>query len=229
MTELLLVDEDSQRRIDVWDRLVEEGYRVQMASEAREALARALSSSIDIVVLDVSLRDRDGVDLCRELRQRGFAGAVILLTDAERASDRIRGLNGGADDVVTRPFDLMELVARVEACHRRRSALVAAPATRRFGEIELDLRGSRVLKAGRPVPITPREFELLRCLAENAGTPVSRAELLDSAWGRDSMPSPQTVDVHVAWLRRKLERDPDRPTLIRTVHGVGYVLSAETA
>jgi two-component system, OmpR family, alkaline phosphatase synthesis response regulator PhoP len=225
MTELLLVDEDSQRRIELWDRLVEEGYRVHMASEAREALARALSSGIDLVVLDVTLRDGDGVALCQELRQRGFEGAVVLLTDADRASDRVLGLKLGADDVLTRPFELMELVARIEACLRRGPALAATPATQRFGEIELDLRGSRVLKAGQPVPMTPREFKLLRCLAEKAGTPVSRAQLLDSAWGRDSMPSPQTVDVHVAWLRRKLERDPARPTLIRTVHGVGYVLS----
>ena len=227
MTELLLVDEDSQRRIDLWDRLVEEGYRVHMASEGREALERALSNGIDIVVLDVALRDRDGVGVCQELRQRGFEGAVVLLTDPERDRDRVLGLRLGADDVLTRPFELMELLARIEACLRRGPTHAVAPATRRFGEIELDLRGFRVLKAGQPVPMTPREFKLLCCLAENAGTPVTRAQLLDSAWGSDSMPSPQTVDVHVAWLRRKLERDAQRPTLIQTVHGVGYVLSAD--
>ena len=228
MTELLLVDEDSQRRIGLWDRLVEEGYRVHMASEGREALARALSNGIDIVVLDVSLHDRDGVGLCQELRRLGFEGAIILLTDPERARDRVIGLKLGADDVLTRPFEVMELVARIEACLRRGPMHSVAPAMHRFGEIELDLLGSRVLKAGQPVPMTPQEFKLLSCLAEKAGKPVSRTELLDCAWGRDSTPSPQTVDVHIAWLRRKLERDPERPTLIRTVHGVGYVLSADS-
>ena len=225
MFDLLLVDANAQRRLDVWDRLVEEGYRVETAARGHEALERALSGGIDLVLLDVALDDRDGLGVCEELRQRGFSGALILVTDPERAGERVRGLRLGADDVLTRPFAMIELSARIEACLRRGTASPApAAGLLRLGDVEVDLRGACVSRAGRPVPVSPREFQLLRCLVERAGTPVSRAELLDHAWGRDAMPGPQTVDVHIAWLRRKLETDPRRPTLIRTVHGVGYVL-----
>jgi DNA-binding response OmpR family regulator len=226
MTGLLLVDADTRRRLAVWDRLVEEGYQVVLASLAREAVERALAGGIDLVVLDLDLPDGDGFGVCETLRRSGFGGGLILVTDRERAAERVQGLKVGADDVLTRPFELIELCARIEACLRRGTAY---PRPResllRFGSVEVDLRGARISKCGEPVHVSPREFQLLRCLVEQAGTPVSRAELLDRAWGRDAMPSPQTVDVHIAWLRRKLETDPQRPVLIRTVHGVGYMLS----
>jgi DNA-binding response OmpR family regulator len=226
MTELLLVDADTRRRLDVWDRLVAEGYRVVLASFAREAVERALAGGIDLMVLDASLPDGDGLGLCDTLRRGGFGGGLILATDPERAGERARGLNLGADDVLTRPFELIELCARIEACLRRRRACPPPKeAALRFGDIEVDLCGARVAKRGRPVHVSPREFQLLRCPVEHVGAPVSRAELLDRAWGREATPTPQTVDVHIAWLRRKLETDPRRPVLIRTVHGVGYLLS----
>jgi DNA-binding response OmpR family regulator len=225
MADLLLVDADAGRRAGMSDRLVEEGHRVDAVALGAEALARVGSGGVELVLLDAALGDHDGLALCAELRRRGFAGALILLVDPERARERVSALRQGADDVLTRPFELVELVARVEACLRRAAAYPAPPAPRlRFGDVEVDLRGACVSKAGRPVPLSPREFGLLRCLVERAGAPVSRADLLDHAWGEDATPSPQTVDVHVAWLRRKLEADPRRPTLIRTVHGVGYVL-----
>lgn len=226
MIDLLLVDADTRRRLDVWDRLVGEGYRVVLASLAREAVERGLAGGIDLVVLDLSLPDGDGFDVCETLRRGGFGGVLILVTDSDRASERAHGLNLGADDVLTRPFELIELCARIEACLRRGAAYPPRKeSVHRFGDIEMDLCSARVAKCGRPVHVSPREFQLLRCLVEHAGMPVSRAELLDRAWGREATPSPQTVDVHIAWLRRKLETDPRRPVLIRTVHGVGYVLS----
>jgi two-component system alkaline phosphatase synthesis response regulator PhoP len=225
MLDLLLVAEDSQRRLEVWNRLVEEGHRVELTSDGSEALARALSGSIELVILDLALGHGVGLGVCRELRQRGFEGAIILVVEAERVAERVLGLKLGADDVLTRPFEIIELLARIEACLRRGPVCATVPVTRRFGEVAVDLRGGRVLRAGRPVPLSPREFQLLRCLVEHAGSPVSRAELLDCAWGRDAMPGPQTVDVHIAWLRRKLETDPRRPHLIRTIHGVGYLLA----
>lgn len=226
MTALLLVDADTDRRLAVWDRLVEEGYQVLLASVAREAVERVLAGGIDLVVLDLDLPDEDGFGVCKTLRRSGFGGGLILVTDRERAAERVHALNVGADDVLTRPFELIELSARIEA-RLRRSTANAPPKVSplRFGEIEVDLCAACVSKSGEPVHLSPREFQLLRCLVEQAGTTVSRAELLDSAWGRDATPSPQTVDVHIAWLRRKLEMDPQRPVLIRTVHGVGYVLS----
>lgn len=223
MANLLLVDGDAQRRLDVWDRLVEEGHRVEMAALGGEALRRVLAGGICLVLLEVVLADSDGLSVCKELRRRGYTGTLILLADSERAC--VLGLRAGADDVLTRPFQLVELCARIEACLRRRPAPHGpARPTLRFGDVEVDLCDARVAKAGRPVPLSPREFQLLRCLIERAGRPVSRIELLDRAWGEDAAPSPQTVDVHVAWLRRKLETDPRRPVLIRTVHGIGYML-----
>jgi len=225
MANLLLVDGDAQRRLDIWDRLVEEGHRVEMAALGGEALSRVLAGGICLVLLEVALADRDGLSVCEELRRRGYAGTLILLADSERTRECVLGLRAGADDVLTRPFQLVELCARIEACLRRRPvARVPAGPTLRFGDVEVDLCDARVAKAGRPVPLSPREFQLLRCLIERAGRPVSRLELLDRAWGEDATPSPQTVDVHVAWLRRKLETDPRRPVLIRTVHGIGYML-----
>jgi two-component system, OmpR family, alkaline phosphatase synthesis response regulator PhoP len=226
MVEIVLADGDAARRVEVWDRLVEEGYHVRLASDGRETLALALGDGTDLVVLDASLRDRDGASLCQELRRCGFQGGVILLTDPGRVQERILGLRLGADDVLTRPFDLSELAARVEACTRRSPV---SRTTHRFGEIEVDLRGARVLRAGVQVSLSQREFQLLRCLVEHCGQPVRRAELLDRAWGHDASPSPQTVDVHIAWLRSKLETDPRHPTLIRTIPRVGYVLSADPA
>lgn len=226
MTVVLLVDVDTRRRLVVWDRLVEEGYQVVLASLASEAVERALAGGIDLVVLDLDLPDGDGFGVCETLRRSGFGGGLILVSDRETATERVHGLNIGADDVLTRPLELIELSARIEACLRRGTAY---PSPRqsllRFGNIEVDLCGACVSKSGEPVHLSPREFRVLRCLVEQAGTTVSRAELLDRVWGRDATPSPQTVDVHIAWLRRKLEPDPQRPVLIRTVHGVGYVLS----
>jgi DNA-binding response OmpR family regulator len=229
MTSILLVDDDADLRLDLWDRLVEEGYRVVMAADGEEALARAGAEGFDLVLLDATLPGRGGLDVCRELRRRGFDGPVILLTRGADVADRVLGLKLGADDCLARPFDVAELLARVEACLRRGAACAPAGRVRRFGGIEVDLRGARVLRDGRDVSMSPREFQLLRCLVEHAGTPLSRDQLLDRAWGRDAMPTPRTVDVHVAWLRHKLEVDPHRPTLIRTVHGVGYLFAGGEA
>jgi two-component system, OmpR family, alkaline phosphatase synthesis response regulator PhoP len=229
MTSILLVDDDADLRLDLWDRLVEEGYRVVMAADGEEALARAGAEGFDLVLLDATLPGRGGLDVCRELRRRGFDGPVILLTRGADVADRVLGLKLGADDCLARPFDVAELLARVEACLRRGAACAPAGRVRRFGGIEVDLGGARVLRDGRDVSMSPREFQLLRCLVEHAGTPLSRDQLLDRAWGRDAMPTPRTVDVHVAWLRHKLEVDPHRPTLIRTVHGVGYLFAGGEA
>ena len=226
MTGMLLVDADAERRLAVWGRLVEEGYQVSLASLAREAVERVLAGGIDLVVLDLDLPDGDGFGVCETLRRSGFGGRLILVTDRERAAERVHGLNVGADDVLARPFEFIELSARIEACLRRGTAYpLPKESLLRFGNIRVDLCAACVSKSGEPVHLSPREFQLLRCLVERPGTAVSRAELLDRAWGRDATPSPQTVDAHIAWLRRKLEADPRRPVLIRTVHGVGYVLS----
>jgi two-component system alkaline phosphatase synthesis response regulator PhoP len=222
---VLLAQADSGQRIALWDRLVEEGYHVEMEADGEEALARALSDEYDLVILDVMLPRRSGLEVCRDLRRQGFTSPIILTTDGAEVVDRVLGLRLGADDFLARPFDVAELLARLEACLRRTAPRPPVTRLRRFGGVEVDVGGARVLRDGRPVAMSPREFQLLRCLIEHEGTPLSRDELLDRAWGHDAMPTARTVDVHVAWLRRKLEDDPHRPSLIRTVHGVGYVFT----
>ena len=228
MTAILLADADADRKSTLGDRLAREGYEVEAAADGDDALARALSGGVDLAILDAVLPGRSGLDVCLELRNRGFAGPVILVTDHAKAAECVVGLRLGADDFLTRPFDVAELVARVEACMRGERC-ARARSVCRFGTIEVDLRGARVLREGREVAMSAREYRLLRCLVEHAGIPLSRDQLLDRAWGRNAMPTPRTVDVHVAWLRRKLEADPRRPTLIRTVHGVGYIFAGGAA
>jgi two-component system alkaline phosphatase synthesis response regulator PhoP len=229
MTDVLLVDANPDRLLALWDRLIEEGYHVEMAADGEGALRRAIDGGWDLAILDVVLPGRSGLDVCHELRRRGFGAPVILVTDHAEAVDGALGLRLGADDFLARPFDVAELLARMEACLRRAASPAPQPPVCRFGAIEVDLRGARVLRDGREVAMSPREFQLLRCLVQHAGVPLSRDELLDGAWGHDAMPTPRTVDVHVAWLRRKLEADPHRPTFIRTVHGVGYLFTGRTA
>jgi DNA-binding response OmpR family regulator len=228
MRSILLGAHDTDLRLALWDRLVEEGYHVELAADGEEVLGRALSTAPDLVLLDAGLPRLDGLDVCRALRCRGFERPVILLTDRVDVADRVLGLKLGADDLLVKPYDVTELVARVEACLRRGDLREPAEPPHRFGAVEVDLRGARVLRDGRPVAMSPREFQLLACLVEHAGTPLSRDQLLDHVWGHDAMPSPRTVDVHVAWLRGKLEKHPHRPTLIRTIHGLGYLFDAET-
>jgi two-component system alkaline phosphatase synthesis response regulator PhoP len=229
VTAILLADADPGRKNTLGARLAQEGYEVEAAADGEDALARALCGHFDLAILDVVLPGRDGLNVCLELRKGGFDGPVILVTDRAKAVDCVLGLRLGADDFLTRPFDVAELLARVEACLRRGERRAPVRPVRRFGTIEVDLRGARVLREGREVAMSAREYQLLRCLVEHAGIPLSRDQLLDRAWGRNAMPTPRTVDVHVAWLRRKLEADPRRPTLIRTVHGVGYIFAGGAA
>jgi two-component system, OmpR family, alkaline phosphatase synthesis response regulator PhoP len=221
MTSILFAHHGSGSGPALLRRLAEEGYTVETEG-GEETLARCHPRAFDLAILEVTLPRRPGPDVCQQLRTRGFEGPIILVTEHASAVDKAIFLRLGADDFLTEPLDPGEVVARIEACLRR-----SGPDSHvcRFGALEIDVRAARVLRDGRPVAMSPQELHLLLCLAEHEGVPLSRDELLDRAWGRDAMPTPRTVDVHVAWLRRKLERDPGRPTLIRTVHGVGYLFT----
>jgi two-component system alkaline phosphatase synthesis response regulator PhoP len=218
---VLLVEDEPDLQITLGDRLANEGYRVDTAGDGEDALARALGGAYDLVILDLRLPRRSGFDVCRILRQRGVATPVLMLTARRQLVDRVLGLKLGADDYLTKPFDMAELLARVEACLRRTTPGLAADA-RRFGPVAVDVRGAEVVRDGRKVDLTAREFQLLRYFIDHPGVPLSRDRLLDEVWGRDAIPTVRTVDVHVAWLRRKLEPDPRQPAFILTVHGVGY-------
>jgi DNA-binding response OmpR family regulator len=220
---ILLVEGEPRLRRTLSGRLASEGHLVDQAGDGETGLVRASTEPFDLVVLDVLLPERSGFDVCRELRRRGVETPVIMLGARGQVEDRVVGLRLGADDYLVKPFAMLELLARVEARLRREipAARDAAQAYR-FGDIDVDFRKAEVLRAGQPVSLSAKEFRLLQYLVRQRGATLSRDELLNEVWGYDAMPSTRTVDVHVAWLRRKLEPSPRRPQYILTRHGLGY-------
>ena len=221
---LLLVEDEPSLVLTLTDRLQAEGYEVEAVRDGDAALARALSGGFDLVVLDVMLPGRDGMEVCRELRARGADVPVLMLTARTQLVDRVVGLKLGADDYLTKPFDALELLARIEALLRRtrRAAAATGPAAAAFGEVRVDFRRGEALRDGEPVALAPRELELLEYFTAHPNEVLSRDRLLDEVWGYDASVQSRTVDVHVAALRQKLEEDPARPRFLRTVHGRGY-------
>ncbi len=219
---VLLVEDDPGLTLTLTDRLTSEGYDVQAVSDGNQAFARASSEEFDLVLLDVILPGRNGFDVCRDLRQKGVDVPVLMLTARGQVADRVVGLKLGADDYLTKPFEMSELLARVEARVRRSPSRSAGAGHYEFGPIRVDFEKTEVTKEGWPVELSAKEFRLLCHLIERRGKTVTRNELLDVVWGYDAMPSTRTVDVHVAWLRKKLEPQPHLPRYIVTVHGMGY-------
>jgi len=226
---LLLVEDEPGLVVTLGDRLRAAGYEVAVAGTGPEGLERALAAPFDLVLLDVLLPGTSGLEVCRELRSAGVGTPILMLTALGDVVDRVVGLRIGADDYLTKPFATAELLARIEALLRRAqpAAEGAAAAGRlpdpfRFGDVEVRFREARVIREGRPVHVTHRMFELLRVFVRRRGEALTRDELLDEAWGPDAMPSARTVDVHVAWLRQRLEPNPKVPRYLQTVRGVGY-------
>jgi two-component system, OmpR family, alkaline phosphatase synthesis response regulator PhoP len=219
---LLLVEDEPGLVMTLTDRLTREGYHVTSAGDGESGLHRACREPFDLVILDVMLPRRSGFEVCRELRARGVSTPVLMLTARGQVKDRVTGLQLGADDYLTKPFELPELLARVEARLRRETGRVAGPPEYAFGDVKVNFRRAEVTRAGSTVELAAKEFQLLRYFIEHRGDTLARNELLDKVWGYDAMPSTRTVDVHVAGLRKKLEPDPRRPRFILTVHGLGY-------
>ena len=219
---ILLVEDEPSLVLTLRDRLRSEGYNVVTASNG-EAIENAAHGRYALIILDVMLPGGDGLEVCRELRERGVSTPIMMLTARGETADKVLGLRSGADDYVTKPFDMLELSARVEALLRRASR--PAPARSSFfriGPLQVDIQRTEVRRNGEPVRLTAKEFQLLRYLLEHQGMTVSRGQLLKDVWGYNSPQTTRTVDVHVAWLRQKLETDPQDPRLIVTVHGLGY-------
>lgn len=220
---ILLIEDEEGLILTLTDRLESEGFAVTSATDGANGLAIALAERFDLIILDVMLPKKNGYDVCRDLRQRNVQTPVLMLTAKGETIDKVLGLKLGADDYLTKPFEVMELLARVEALLRRapRSAQ-PSDATFEFGEVSIDFRRAEVSRSGDRVDLSAMEFKLLQFLIENRGAVHSRDHLLDEVWGYDAMPSTRTVDVHVAWLRQKLEENPKHPQFIQTVHGLGY-------
>jgi two-component system alkaline phosphatase synthesis response regulator PhoP len=223
---LLLVEDEPGLVMTMTDRLELEGYEVESVGDANSALQTASSNAYDAILLDVMLPGGTGFDVCRTLRQRGVQTPILMLTARGQVFDRVVGLKLGADDYLVKPFEMAELLARIEALIRRTSTSAipagASPETYRFGDISVDFRRAEVTKGSQKLELSAREFKLLRYFIEHRGAALTRDELLNEVWGYNAMPSTRTVDVHVAWLRQKLEDNPRHPEYIHTVHGLGY-------
>jgi DNA-binding response OmpR family regulator len=209
-------------------RLAVQGYSVEAVRDGLAALERARREPFDLIVLDVMLPKLSGFEVCRRLREEDNLTPVLMLTARDQLADKIHGLQIGADDYLTKPFEVLELLARIEALLRRAQAPppAAAPSTIRAGSIVIDYRKMEVTVNGEPVSLTAREFQLLRYLADRAGETISREELLEKVWGLRHIPNTRTVDVHMTWLRQKLELNPRYPRHLLTVRGFGYKFEA---
>ncbi len=224
---ILLIEDEPGLRLTLTDRLRSEGYLVEGAADGEEGQRLASEGSFDLIILDVMLPRKSGFDVCRDLRQNGYATPILMLTARGQIVDKVVGLKLGADDYLTKPFEMPELLARVEALLRRAKLAPAhSGSVHSFGSIQVDLRRTRVLRDGKPVNLSAREFQLLRYFLEHRDETLSRERLLSEVWGYGAATSTRTVDVHVAWLRQKLEPDPKQPQYIVTVHGLGYRFSA---
>jgi two-component system alkaline phosphatase synthesis response regulator PhoP len=204
------------------DRLRAEGYAVETASDGRAGGTMARSGEYDLIILDLNLPLKDGLAICRELRGQGVETAVLMLTARDATSDKVAGLKSGADDYMTKPFERTELLARIEALLRRGKPGRHEPAEYTFGDVVVRPLSGVVLRAGQPVRLSAQELKLLTYLVRHPGVLFSRDQLLDAVWGYQATPETRTVDVHVSWLRQKLEPDPHTPRFVVTVFGLGY-------
>ena len=221
---ILLVEDEKGLIITLTDRLESEGFEVVSANDGKQGFDTASSEAFDLIILDVMLPKKNGYDIARDLRQKGIQTPILMLTAKGETIDKVRGLKLGADDYLTKPFEVIELLARVEALLRRSPYQTEASPNGafRFGDIGVDFKRAEVTRNAIRVELSAMEFRLLQFFIENRGTVHSRDDLLDAVWGYDAMPTTRTVDVHVAWLRQKLEENPRHPQFIHTVHGFGY-------
>ena len=223
MTRILIVEDERNLALGLRANLEVEGYDVAVANSGEAALDEAAARKPDLIILDLMLPGMDGYEVLSSLRSRGIDSPVLILSARAEEIDKVRGFRAGADDYVTKPFGVMELLLRVQA-HLRRSNVAASTEQWRIGDVDIDATRRVVRRNGEDISLTPRAFELLIAMLGNADKTLTRHELLRTVWGYDGSVTTRTVDAHIAELRRKLERDPSEPRHILTVHKVGYRL-----
>ena len=222
MTRILIVEDEPAMVSGLRDNFEFEGYEVISAGDGVEGLERALKDSPDLVVLDVMMPRMSGLDVCKQLKVKKPALPIIMLTARGQEVDKVVGLELGADDYVTKPFSIRELLARVKAVLRRAQGAPRSQEQYSFGDVEVNVRSCRVSRGGRAMEFSAKEFELLRYFLCHPGETLSRDRLLEEVWGYERFPTTRTVDAHIVRLRQKLEAKPEEPQFILTVHGVGY-------
>jgi DNA-binding response OmpR family regulator len=219
---ILVVEDEPNMVTGLRDNFEYEGYQVLTAMDGVEGLKRALDEAPDLVILDVMMPKMSGLEVCKQLRAKRPSVPIIMLTARGQEVDKVVGLELGADDYVTKPFSIRELLARVRAVLRRTKTLPKDQDSYSFSDVEVDLKSCRVSRGGKPVEFSSKEFELLKYFICHSGEILSRDRLLEEVWGYDNYPTTRTVDTHLVRLRQKLEPDPEQPRLFLTVHGVGY-------
>ncbi|MGA7381977.1 MAG: response regulator transcription factor [Terriglobales bacterium] len=222
MAKILIVEDEPNMVAGLRDNFEFEGYQVLTAPDGVAGLERALSESPDIVILDVMMPRMSGLDVCKQLKAKKPSMPIIMLTARGQEVDKVVGLELGADDYVTKPFSIRELLARVKAVLRRAGTIPKQGEKFAFGEVEVNLRNCQVSRKGKALDFSSKEFELLKYFLNHPGETLSRDRLLEDVWGYDRFPTTRTVDAHIVRLRQKLEPKPDDPRFILTVHGTGY-------
>lgn len=222
MSKILIVEDEPDMALGLKDNFEFEGYEVMTAADGATGLERARAQKPDLLILDIMLPKVSGLEVCKTLRSEGFEAPIIMLTARGQEIDKVMGLELGADDYVTKPFSIRELLARVRAILRRTDPGKKRLSSYRFADIDLDFETYRARKGAQPLDMSPREFELLRYLIERKGETVTRDQLLEDVWGYDNYPSTRTVDTHIAKLRAKIGDSGSEPRYILTIHGMGY-------
>ena len=224
MARILIAEDEPDIALGLQQDLLLEGYDVEVVGDGQKAVDRADQGEIDLVLLDVMLPRKDGFAVCRELRRAGKRMPIILLTARTQEAEKVLGLELGADDYITKPFSPMELRARIKAALRRSAELM--PQVYRFGDFDVDFGRFELRKGGKPVDLTPIEFKLLAAFVQHRGNVLSRQQLLDHVWGRGVFVTDRVVDTHIGNLRKKVEANPDQPTFLVSVRGIGYRFDA---
>jgi len=227
METILIIEDNASLLRGLKDNFESQGYRVKTASDGETGLDEALRAKPDLIVLDLMLPKVNGYEICRQLRHEKFEMPIIMLTAKSEEADLLLGLHIGADDYVTKPFRIKELLARAEALLRR--SRMSAPEVFRFGDCELDSAARRLVRGGEAIKLSPKEFELLHYFLCKAGRALSRDQILNDVWGYDCLVTPRSIDRFVTGLRQKIERDPQHPRFIETVREFGYKFVSEPA
>jgi len=224
---ILLVEDEAGIAEVMADLLQAEDYEVEICADGNRGLERALADSFDLLILDLMLPGKSGYEICHSVREAGYDGAILILTARGLIEDKVKGLRTGADDYLVKPFDPDELLARTEALLRRSGKASRTPVSKiRFGNVTVDFANNEIAKDGVLVSLTAKEFELLRILVNRRGRTIAREEILAQVWREQPFITPRTVDVHMAWLRQKLEDQPQTPRFLLTVRGEGYRFNA---